>query len=264
MVMLACFGMLVGCATVPETGRRALYLLPESQMQVMAADQFTTMVSEQEIVQDGDMPVRVATIGKRVAAVSAPRVAVAEWEFVVFADDAVNAFAMPGGKVGFYAGLLDFAESDDELAMVMGHEIAHVNLRHGNERMSQALALAAVALGAQIAAKDEDRHVQEAILLALGVGSQLGVLLPYSRIHEKEADRIGLLYAARAGYDPRAAVAFWERMNSMQDSGHIPEFLSTHPSYANRIEELHRWMPDALDAYRLKRKGGSGGAGGQD
>ncbi len=250
--LLAC---VVSCVTSPETGRRSLQFMPESQLQAMAADQFATMRQELTVSKDAALHARIATIGRRVAVASGSLIPPDDWEFVVFDNEAINAFAMPGGKVGFFTGLIEQAGSDDEIAAVMGHEIAHVTLRHGNERVSQALTVAIAAVGTQIAVKDQDQHVQQAVMLALGLGSQLGILLPYSRVHEREADRIGLLYAARAGYDPRAAVTFWERIEAEGKSSQPPEFLSSHPSPGNRIRDLNRMMSDAMTEYARARNG---------
>jgi len=252
---IALLASLASCVTSPETGRRSLQFMPESQLQAMAADQFAAMREEIKVSDDAALHARIATIGRRVAAASGSTVPPDDWEFVVFEHEAINAFAMPGGKVGFFTGLIELAGSDDEIAAVMGHEVAHVTLRHGNERVSQALAVTAAAIGTQVAVKDQDRHVQQAVMLAIGLGSQLGILLPYSRVHEREADRIGLLYAARAGYDPRAAVTFWERVESEGNGKQPPEFLSTHPSHGTRIRDLNRMMPDAMAEYARARNG---------
>lgn len=246
----------VSCIMVPETGRRSFQFIPESQLQGMASAQFSTMRQNNTVSSDPALISRIQGIGRRVVAASGSSLPVEDWEFVVFEDEAVNAFAMPGGKVGVFTGLINQAGSDDEIAAVIGHETAHVTLRHANERMSQSLAVIAATLGAQQAVKDQELHIQDAVMLAVGLGSQLGVLLPYSRVHEREADRIGLLYAARAGFDPRAAITFWERAEAAaKQSASPPEFLSTHPSSGNRIRDLKRMMPEALETYTASREG---------
>ncbi len=246
----------VSCVMVPETGRRTFQFVPESRLQRMAAAQFSTMRQKEKVSTDPALIARIQAIGRRVVAASGSLLPVDDWEFVVFEDDSVNAFAMPGGKVGVFTGLINLAGSDDEIAAVIGHEIAHVTLRHANERMSQSLAVIAATLGTQYAVKDQDAQIRKSVLLAVGLGSQLGVLLPYSRVHESEADRIGLLYTARAGFDPRAAITFWERTEAeARKSASPPEFLSTHPSTGNRIRELNSMMPEALQAYAASRKG---------
>lgn len=246
----------VSCRMTPETGRRTFQIVPEARLQGMAAAQFNTMRREAKVSNDPALTARMQALGRRVVAASGSPLPADKWEFVVFKDDAVNAFAMPGGKVGVFTGLIDQAGSDDEIAVVIGHEVAHVTLRHSNERMSQALAVMAATYGAQYAVKSKEAHIQNAVMLAVGLGSQVGVLLPYSRVHEREADRIGLLYAARAGFDPRAAITFWERTEAQaKQSGTPPEFLSTHPSTGNRIRELQRMMPEALEAYEASVPG---------
>ncbi len=247
--LLALVAVMQGCITVPETGRRALRFMPEQQLAEIASSQFSEMKREMPVSSDPAYTERLNRIGERVARASGVDPVGGAWEFVVFEDEAVNAFAMPGGKVGFYTGLMDLAESDDEIAAVMGHEIAHVGLRHGNERVSQAMAAQVATMGAHYATRDMEDQTQTAVMVAVGLGAQLGVLLPYSRLHESEADRIGLLYSARAGYDPRAAVTFWERMESQAEGGAPPEFLSTHPSHGRRIADLHEMMPEAIAEY---------------
>jgi predicted Zn-dependent protease len=160
----------------------------------------------------------------------------------------INAFALPGGKIGVYTGLFKIAKTDSDLAVVIGHEMAHVVAKHGGERMSQQM----LALGGSIvlsqATKGDTKEDRERLMKIYGFGSSLGILLPYSRLHEKEADRLGLIYMAQAGYDPRVAIAFWERMEK-EKSFHMPEFISTHPSSKTRIMELHSLMDEAMLYY---------------
>jgi predicted Zn-dependent protease len=188
----------------------------------------------------------VEQVGRRIAAVSdRPSY---HWRFVVLADPReANAFALPGGKVAVYTGLFPVAHNTEGLAVVLGHEIAHVLARHGAERMSQGLLaqLGGTVLAAVLGSSpDGDRA-----LAAYGLGAQVGVLLPYSRTQESEADHIGLLLMARAGYDPNAAIAFWRRMERAASSGGPPEFLSTHPSRGTREEQIRVWLPEAMALY---------------
>jgi predicted Zn-dependent protease len=176
----------------------------------------------------------------------------AEWEFILFEDESANAFAMPGGKIAVFTGLLRHVESDDELAAVIGHEIAHVLLRHANQRMSAELIRGIGAVVAVVATDDMDSNDRAAVLAAYGIGSQVGVMLPYSRSHESQSDHMGLMIAARAGFDPRAAITFWEKMGAANPAK-MPEFLSTHPSSQTRIEELEEAMPEALRIYEAGR-----------
>ncbi|MGC4071093.1 MAG: M48 family metallopeptidase [Nibricoccus sp.] len=176
----------------------------------------------------------------------------AQWEFVVFQSDQVNAFALPGGKVGVYTGLLKLVSSDDELACVMGHEIAHVTSRHGAERTSQNYAIAGIATIAEVGmeAKNVDPEKRAMLLGAYGLGATVGYALPFSRLHESEADAVGLRFAAGAGYDPRAAVSFWQKMaKSSAGSQKPPVWLSTHPSDEQRIANLQKLAPQYVPLY---------------
>ncbi len=172
-----------------------------------------------------------------------------EWEFTVIQDDqTVNAWAMPGGKVAVYTGILPIAQGDAGLAVVMSHEIAHAVARHGNERMTQGLLVDLGGLAISEALQKQPEQTRGLFLASYGVGTQIGALLPYSRLHESEADRIGLTLMARAGYDPREAIPFWQRMN--QTGGpRPPEFLSTHPAPASRIANIETYLPEALALY---------------
>lgn len=250
--ILLFLAVMVGCTTVPETGRKALRFMPESQLQSMAVQQFQQMKQEQPVSKDPALNARIRQMGERIAKAAGQNGA--NWEFVVFADDkTVNAFALPGGKVGVYTGLIKLAGSDDEIAAVMGHEVAHVTLQHGNERVSQNIAAQMLGVGVQYGVRNQDDQTKQLAMLAYNVGTQVGVLLPYSREHEREADRIGLLYAARAGYDPRGAVSFWKKMQSMSGGQQPPQFLSTHPSHDDRIQRLQSLMPQAMQEYERAR-----------
>jgi len=243
---------LAACQTVPVTGRSALSLLPQSQMEQMGAQAFADIKREEALSKDPQARERVARVGRRIAEVSwgATGVPPEKWEFAAFADDQKNAFALPGGHVGVYAGILEVARTDAELATVLGHEVAHVAANHGGERMSQALLVSLGGMALNVALDKEPQRTRQLYLAAYGLGAQVGYLLPHSRQHELEADRIGLIYMARAGYDPRAAVDFWQRMEALGKGGRVPEFLSTHPSHGRRIDRLKAFMPEALRAYR--------------
>ncbi|MGF1452784.1 MAG: M48 family metallopeptidase, partial [Opitutales bacterium] len=179
-----------------------------------------------------------------------------EWEFVLFASEQINAFALPGGKVGFYEGILELMDNESQVATVMAHEIAHVVADHGGERVTQQLGVSAIGAGLAVGlgSSDVSPTTQQAIMAAYGTGSQLGVLLPFSRTHESEADEIGLIYMAEAGYDPREAVAFWQNMKAAAGDGAPPEFLSTHPSHDTRIEDLRAMIPDVMPIYEANSR----------
>ena len=247
-----------GCSKVPITGRSQLNLLPESEMMSMRVAQYSEFLSTTPPLPASDPKViEVRQIGQRLATAatsflkkhgSADRVADFQWEFNVVNDPAVNAWCMPGGKVVVYTGLLPVTQDEASLALVMGHEIAHAIARHGNERMSQALALQGVGMSLQAMLSEKPTLASEIFLQSYGIGGQLG-LLAYGRKQESEADKLGLVFMAMAGYDPRIAPAFWQRM-AAQGGPKPPEFLSTHPSDEHRIADLQAYMPEAMKYYK--------------
>lgn len=249
LTMAALF-TLTGCATVQETGRKQVILMSAEQEAEMGLDAFSQIKKQEKISRDPALNARIQTIGKNIAASVGRDLPNAQWEFVVFESEQINAFALPGGKVGVYTGLIKLAASDDEIAVVMGHEVAHVTSRHGAERQSQAMliGLGGVALGV---GTQNDKN-QDYYLLAYGIGSTLGSLA-YSREHETEADVVGLRFAARAGYDPRAAVSFWTKMAAKETGGRPPKFLSTHPPSQERIANLQRLAPGLMPIYEQAR-----------
>ena len=246
-----------GCTTVPETGRKQLSLVPNDQIEQMAISQFQQLKQQSNVSQDPEMNAQLQRVGRRIARQAEQYMPNTQWEFVVIDEDVVNAFAMPGGKVAFYTGIFPLFESDDDVAIVMGHEISHVIARHGAERVSQQLAVAGIGVGLGIALNDEDEGTKRAVLAAYGMGTTIGYLLPYSRGHESEADKIGLKLAARAGYDPRRAIPFWEKMAS-EGGARPPAFLSTHPTPETRIQRLSELMPEAMAEYNAATSNNSG------
>jgi len=253
-ILLAAFVALAfglsGCTTVPQTGRSALHLVSPEQLASTAAVQFGQLKQETPISRDPTYNAMLRRVGDRIAYVAGPDLPNAQWEFVVFEDDSqINAFAMPGGKIAVYTGLFQLIHSDADLAVVVGHEIAHVVAGHSAERVSQQMLAAGGALALQLGTGDMDRRDRQLLMAAYGAGSTLGVILPYSRLHELEADEIGLTYAAKAGYDPRAALDFWKRLKAQKGTT-PPEFLSTHPVGATRIRQLEALMPRAMEIYR--------------
>jgi predicted Zn-dependent protease len=237
--------LLAACQQAPITGRQQLILLPESQDAQMGLQAYQEIKQESRVSRDPELNRRVQTVGRRIAEVSPhPEWA---WEFTVFENEEPNAFALPGGKVGVHTGLFKVAENDDQLAAVMGHEVAHAIARHGAERMSQGLlaqGLGAVAIGG---------GVNPQLVEVAAQAATLGVILPYSRTQESEADHIGLLYMAAAGYDPREAIKLWQNFDKLGGAG-TPEFLSTHPAAGSRIERLQELMPEAMEVYRASRQ----------
>lgn len=251
-ILVAISVLFIGCHSVPKTGRSSLSLVSENKLAAAASLQFDQFKRQMRISRNPDHNERVQRVGQRIADVASADIPNAHWEFVVFDDDQVNAFAMPGGKVAVYTGLLKIAETDDELAIVIGHEVAHVAARHSNERYSQKVLKSGLLSVGSIALQvgtGLGSFQQDAILIAVGAAAEGGIILPFSRRHESEADEIGLLYAAEAGYDPHAAITFWERMEALKEES-SPGFLSTHPSGDTRIRKLWVQMPEALEIYR--------------
>lgn len=258
-VMLAALLGVAGCYTVPETGRKSLVIVPPEQEATLGAQAFQEVRAQEKISNDPAALGRVTRVGRRIATAVGNDLPGAQWEFVVFESSEVNAFALPGGKVGVYTGLLNLAASDDELATVMGHEIAHVTARHGAERMTweQGIQMVGGVVGTAAESKLSPQ-TSNLVKLVYGAGTQLAAVLPHSRFQEAEADKIGLHYAAKAGYDPRAALTFWVKMNRQANAPSGPTFLRTHPTSQDRIAKLEAEMPVVLPIYEAARRGGGG------
>ena len=235
--------VLIGCASAPYTHRSQLILVSPEEETKLGAQAYQQVLAKSRVDSRPVVVGPVEAVGRRLAAVAnQPEY---QWRFTVIDDPKQqNAFALPGGKVAVYTGILPVAGDSNGLAVVLGHEIAHAIARHGAERMSQTMAAQAgeSILGAVLGGGPGT----ETILVAYGLGAQVGVLLPYSRTQESEADHIGLLLMARAGYDPRAALAFWQRMEQRAGGGQPPQFLSTHPSHGTREQQIRAWLPEAL------------------
>lgn len=239
--------MLSACGTSP-TGRDQLLVFSADQLDAMGVQAFDEMRTQLPVEKDPAINAYVKCVATAITdQVADKRVA---WEVVVFKDENPNAFALPGGKMGVYTGMLKVAENQNQLAAVLGHEVGHVIAQHGNERMSQQQ-LTSVAL----AAAAGSGYLDTASMQALGLGAQIGILLPYSRTHESEADVIGLDLMAKAGFDPRASVQLWKNMQKA-GGGAPPEFLSTHPASSTRIDNLLGHMADALHTYNDARAKG--------
>jgi predicted Zn-dependent protease len=248
-----------GCATVPITGRSQLSLMPESELVALGAENYRELLATEKLSTDQAGTRMVVEVGQNIARSTeqfmrangmANLVANYQWEFALIQDDSTaNAFCMPGGKIGVYTGILPIARDATGLAVVVGHEVAHALANHGGERMSQLLLAQLGGMALSQAVRQKPEETRQLVMMAYGLGANLGVLLPYSRRHESEADRIGLILMAQAGYDPQAAVPFWQRM-AAHGSGAPPEFLSTHPSHATRIDDLRKWLPEATGYYR--------------
>jgi len=246
LLLTILFISLTACATSP-TGRGQLIFMPESQMAAMGLQAFQQMKNETPPVKDQAITEYVQCVADAITQLPEVKKYSADWEVVVFDDMAVNAFALPGGRIGVYKGLLAVAENQHQLAAVMGHEVGHVLAQHGNERVSQNFATSQTLalLENWMAAKNV--AYRETAMTALGLGSQFGVLLPFSRLHESEADSIGLGLMARAGFDPRQSVNLWQNMGKGGKSQ--AEFMSTHPSHKTRIRDLTAEMSKAMQQY---------------
>ncbi len=242
-----------GCQSVPITGRSQMILMSPQQEMQLGFSSFEQMKKETPISKDANANALVQRVGRRIAAVA--DLPGAQWEFVVFESPQANAFCLPGGKVGIYKGILPITKDEAGLATVIGHEVAHAVARHGAERVSEGMLLetGGKLLGSTV--QSQDPRTQALIMAAYGFGSQVGRTLPHSRSQESEADRIGLIYMARAGYQPDAAVDFWRRFaayGQQNGAGNTPWFLSTHPLSETRIQQIQGWLPEARLQFRAQ------------
>ncbi|HTI70746.1 MAG TPA: M48 family metallopeptidase [Candidatus Limnocylindria bacterium] len=240
-----------GCDTVPVTGRSQLNLVSSSEEQQMGFSEFDKMKKEVPISKDPQLNAMVQRVGKRIAAVAQPDMPNAQWEFVVFESPEANAFCLPGGKVGVYSGILPITKDDAGLATVIGHEVGHAVAHHGAARMTEAMG---VQLGGQLLGAATAKSKYQALIPQVyGLGTQVGVVLPHSRAQESEADEIGVIYMARAGYPPQAAIDFWQRFsayNSSKGGSGTPGFLSTHPVDSDRVAHLQQLLPRAQSEFK--------------
>lgn len=249
---------MVACSTVPITGRRQLALVSSAEMQAMSYASYRQVLDTATVVNNQNAAM-VKRVGQRIQRAVEQYMAQNNasnqlegfaWEFNLIQDPQINAWCMPGGKVAVYTGILPITQNETGLAVVMGHEIAHAIAKHGDERMSQGLVAQLGSTAAQVAVSNRSAAAQNIFLSAFGVGAQLG-LLKYGRTQESEADHLGLIFMAMAGYDPQQAIPFWQRMAAQKGGGGAPpEFLSTHPADDTRIRDLQRIMPQALKYYK--------------
>ena len=238
--------LLVGCRTVDITGRRQLLLVPEANEMKLGATTFQQTIAEESPSTNQHYVEMVNRVGQRIAAVAnRPDY---DWEFKLIASPTQNAFCLPGGKVAIYEGILPVCQNEAGLAVVMSHEIAHALARHGGERMSQGYLVNGVGTALSVVLQNQEELLQERVAKAYGLASEYGFVLPYSRKHESEADHMGLMLMAKAGYDPSEAPAFWQRFGNAQGPSQ-PEFLSTHPADERRSQELAELLPDAVKIY---------------
>ena len=260
IVLLLLFA--IGCSTVPLTGRRQLSLVPESEVISLSLTEYDKFIKSNKLSTDKNKIAMVKRVGERISNAVETYMANAglgqnlagyKWEFNLVEDQTINAWCMSGGKVVVYTGLLPLALNETGLATVLGHEISHAVARHGSERMSDQMLMQLGSTALSTAMAQKPAETRSIVMTAFGIGSQVGVILPFSRQNEYEADYMGLIFMAMAGYDPNESIPFWERM-SKQGGQKPPEFLSTHPVDQNRIDRLKEKMPDAMAYYKKVKK----------
>jgi predicted Zn-dependent protease len=247
------------CSTVPITGRKQLSIIPSAQMMSLANEQYAATLNESKTAPASNNDVvRLRRVGNNIIAAvenymnangMGAQIADYNWEINLIQDDQINAWAMPGGKIAFYTGIMPLCDSDDAIAVVMSHEIAHAIAGHGGERMSQGiLAQFGSAVAVEVLLAEKPQATKNLAATALGIGSQLGILA-YSRLHESESDELGLYFMTMAGYDPYEGARFWEKMSAKSGGAQPPKFLSTHPPHQERIANLTRLAPVAIEKY---------------
>jgi len=264
MALAGLLVVLAGCSEVGITGRKQFNLVPASIINSMSLQQYSQFISQSRVSTDAQKSAMVKRVGSGIVQavakyaeknLTADPFAGYQWEFNLVEDPNVNAFAMPGGKVVVYTGILPVTGSEAGLAVVVGHEIAHVFAKHGSERMTQGLLVQMGGIAISEALKTQPDATKNLFMTSYGMGTQIGVLLPYSRLHEKEADRLGLIFMAMAGYDPHEAVTFWQRMAAQSKGSKPPEILSTHPADETRIRILQELIPEAMGYYTAPKGG---------
>jgi predicted Zn-dependent protease len=256
-LIILTFLFLLSCAVVPMTGRKQFVAIPSSQMITLSAESYSQVLAEGTLSSNEHYVSTVRKVGERLTAAVETSLKQNNlhsatdgytWEYNVLVSEELNAWCMPGGQIAFYEGILPVCQDENGIAVVMGHEIAHAVAQHGNERMSQQMAIQMGGIALSEALSTQKQETIDLAMLAFGVGTQVGVMLPYSRTHESEADELGLYFMAMAGYNPQTAPAFWERM-AEKGGSRPPEFLSTHPDPSNRIKDLEQHMPKAMEYY---------------
>lgn len=261
-VLVLVFSFIIySCSTVAISGRKQLALVPDSELNSMSFQQYDQVIKESKLSSNREQVALVNEVGKKVSRAVEKymrdnklqdELKGYKWEFnLIEDDDMVNAWCMPGGKVAFYTGILPVCEDEAGIAVVMGHEIAHAVARHGNERMTQGLIQQLGGAALAYALQEKPQLTQQLFMTAYGAGTTVGAILPFSRLQESEADRMGLIFMAMAGYDPKEAPEFWQRMaQANKGGGQPPEFLSTHPSNERRIADLQASIPEAMKYYK--------------
>ena len=239
--------LMAGCASAPYTGRRQLLFTSEGSETRMGYQAFQQIKRQYKVSRDPETNALVTRVGRRIA--EAAQRSDYRWEFVVLEGKEANAFCLPGGKVGIFTGLLKYTRDEAGMATVISHEVAHALARHAGERLSQSMLAQAGGLGLGVALGGVGSAAGTAIMQGYSLGTQLGILLPYSRSQEYEADHIGVILMAKAGYDPAQALEFWKRMMTDEKGAKLPQFMSTHPNDASRLKELQAFLPEARKYY---------------
>ncbi len=249
------------CSTVPVTGRKQLDFIPNSELLSLSFDSYKQVLKDNKVSTNQQQSAMVKNVGLKIKdAVERymkqnnleAELKSFSWEFNLLESENVNAFCMPGGKVAFYTGIMPICQDETGVAVVMGHEVAHAIANHGGERMSQGLIQQFGGVAISVALQEKPKETQQLAMAAYGAGSTVFGILPYSRLHESEADKMGLVFMAMAGFNPQEAPVFWVRMSEMSKGKNPPEFLSTHPSNEKRIQDLKNYMPKALKYYNKK------------
>ncbi|SHJ28550.1 Peptidase family M48 [Hymenobacter daecheongensis DSM 21074] len=258
LALSACLLIAAGCATVPITGRRQLSLVSDGEIISLAQQQYAQVLSTSRLSTNAAQTALVRRVGQRIQQAvetyfrsqnAQDQLAGYQWEFNLIEDKQENAWCMPGGKVAVYTGILPITQDENGLAVVMAHEVAHAVAKHGNERLSQGLLQQLGGQALSVALANNAPATQQLALQAFGVGSTVG-LLKYGRSQESEADHLGLIFMALAGYNPDGAIEFWQRMDAREGKASPPEFLSTHPSSGTRIADIQRELPEARKYYK--------------
>ena len=258
VILLGLLAINFGCSQVEITGRNQFNLVPDSMMNSMSFQNYGEFLTQHKLSTNVEQTQMVKRVGSRIQKAVEQyctdkgmqnRLAGYEWEFNLVEDPNVNAWCMPGGKVVVYTGLLPVAETEAGLAVVVGHEIAHAFARHGAERMTQGLIVEMGSMALSKALEEKPEQTKNLFMTSYGIGSQVGVLLPYSRVHENEADHLGLIFMAMAGYNPNEAIIFWQRMAAAKQGPQPPEILSTHPTDSTRIRKIENLIPEAITYY---------------
>jgi len=251
--------LLSGCTQVEITGRKQFNLVPDSLINPMSFQSYSEFLTQNKASDDFSKTQMVKRVGSRIQKAVEQycvenciedRLEGYEWEFNLIEDEQLNAWAMPGGKMAVYTGILEVTQTEAGLAVVIGHEIAHAFAKHGAERMTHGLLVDLGGMALSKALASRPAQTQNLFLQSYGIGTQVGVLLPFSRTHENEADHLGLIFMAMAGYDPQEAVAFWQRMATAKEGAAPPEFLSTHPADSTRIRNIQKLIPEAMQYYK--------------